>query len=378
MARIFVIDDDEQLLRMVGLMLERGGHTTTLYSNPLEGLEQVKVNKPDLLVLDVMMPDLSGHDIARQIRAHKGLESLPILILTARSQEVDRATALKSGANDYLSKPVTSQELIERVDHLLQKQGSRPRPQQGMMIALFGLRGGVGQTTLAVNLASALRRISQEEVCLVDLSPSGGQAAMHLRLHVRSTWADLPTSSDLDWSVLKNRLTIHQSGLRLLAAPTVPRLALEPAPELTMMALGLLREHTTFTVVDMPRVFGPTLTEALEAADINLHVLGADVVSVQTAVQLDRLISKSGIALRQKSYLLNYVQSEADLPQATVERGLNARVASKINFDPNQARALSQGVPLTLTSAKSPLPTMINRLAEVLWQRVATKPKERS
>ena len=56
MARIFVIDDDEQLLRMVGLMLERGGHNITLINNPLDGLEQIKADKPDLLVLDVMMP----------------------------------------------------------------------------------------------------------------------------------------------------------------------------------------------------------------------------------------------------------------------------------------------------------------------------------
>ena len=79
----------------------------------------------------------------------------------------------------------------------------------------------------------------------------------------------------------------------------------------------------------------------------------------------------SAIAFRQKSYVLNHIQPEAELPQSTVERGLNARVASKINYDPNQSRALAQGVPLTLTSAKSPMPTMMNRMAEVIWQRVA-------
>jgi pilus assembly protein CpaE len=374
-ARIYVIDDDEQLLRMVGLMLERGGHTTTLLNDPLEGLKQVKADKPDLLVLDVMMPDMSGHDIARQIRAHKGLETLPILILTARSQEVDRATALKSGANDYLSKPVTSQELIERVDKLLHAQENRVRPEQGILIALYGMRGGVGQTTLAVNLASALRRISQEEVCLVDLSPSGGQAAWHLRLQARSTWADFPTTNELDWSVLKNRLTIHQSGLRLLAAPLIPQVATEPSEELTETFLSLLRKEVTFTVVDLPRVFGPTFTTALEMSDIALHVLAADVVSVQTAVQLERLLNKTGITYRQKSFVLNYVQAEAELPQATVEKALNARVATKINFDSNQARALAQGVPLTLTSAKSPLPSIVNRLAAAVWQRVTTTAK---
>lgn len=371
MARIYVIDDDEQLLRMVGLMLERGGHTTTLISDPVEGLEQVKTGKPDLLVLDVMMPDMSGHDIARQIRAAKGLETLPILILTARSQEVDRATALKSGADDYLSKPVTSQELIERVDRLLHKRENRARPEHGIVITLFGMRGGVGQTTLAVNLASALRRISQEEVCLVDLSPTGGQAAIHLRLQARTTWSDLPGPRDLEWPLLKNRLTIHPSGLRLMAAPGTPQAATEPAPELTEAFLSLLRNHVAFTVVDAPRVFGPTFTNALEASDIALHVLAADVISVQTAVQLERLLSKTGVSFRQKNYILNHVQAEVELPQATVERGLNARVATKINYDPNQPRALSQGVPLTLTSAKSPLPTLVNRLAEVIWQRSA-------
>jgi DNA-binding response OmpR family regulator len=101
-ANIFVIDDDDQLLRMVGLMLERGGHQATLINNPSQGMEQIKKEKPDLLVLDVMMPGMSGHDVCRQVRASKEIAELPILILTARAQDVDRMAALKSGADDYL------------------------------------------------------------------------------------------------------------------------------------------------------------------------------------------------------------------------------------------------------------------------------------
>ncbi|MFO7682223.1 MAG: response regulator [Chloroflexota bacterium] len=373
MARIYVIDDDEQLLRMVGLMLERGGHTVQLISNPVEGLEQILEDKPDLLVLDVMMPGMSGHDIARSIRTHKSLEDLPILILTARSQEVDRDTALKSGANDYLSKPVTSQEIIERVDNLLTQRQSKVTPEQGVAIALFGLRGGVGQTTLAVNLASALRRTSQQEVCLLDGSPSGGQVGLHLRLHVRHSWADLPPLAELDGAALKKVLTLHPSGLRMLAAPAIPQIGAEPSPEVMARLIELLRAQSTFVVMDLPRLFDPTFKMMLDMADIALHVLTPDVVSVQTAVQLNRLLDKSNITFKQKSYVLNQVQPEAQIPQTTVERGLNARVASKINFDPNQARALSQGVPLTLTSAQSPLPAMMNRLADVIWQRTAKK-----
>lgn len=373
MARIFIIDDDEQLLRMVGLMLERGGHSTKLMNDPVDGLQQVKEGKPDLLVLDVMMPGMSGHDIARDIRSSKGLEELPILILTARSQEVDREAALKSGADDYLSKPVTSQELIEKVDDLLSLRNKKTTPDKGVVLSLFGLRGGVGQTTLAVNLASALRRTSQQEVCLVDFSSSGGQASLHLRLQVRYSWADLPSVAELDWAKLKDNLTLHPSGLRLLTAPQVPQLLTEPAPAMVAKVIDLLQANSTFVIIDVPRQFGPTFKEIMERTDIALHILTPDVISVQTAVQLNRLLEKSNITFKQKSFVLNQVQPEPQIPQAAVERGLNARVASKINFDPNQSRALSQGVPLTLTSAKSPLATMMNRLADVIWQRVAKR-----
>lgn len=373
MARIYIIDDDEQLLRMVGLMLERGGHSTKLMNDPVKGLQTVKEDKPDLLVLDVMMPGLSGHDIARDIRSNKGLENLPILILTARSQEVDRETALKSGANDYLSKPVTSQELIEKVDDLLTSRQENTTPDKGIVIALFGLRGGVGQTTLAVNLASALRRTAQQEVCLLDFSPSGGQAAIHLRLQMRHSWADLPELTALDWPILKENLTLHPSGLRLLAAPQVPQMSIEPSPEIAAHIISLLQERSTFLVIDVPRMFSPTFKAILERTDIALHVLTPDVISVQTAVQTNRLLEKSNITFKQKSFVLNQVQPEPQIPQTVVERGLNARVASSINFDPNQVRALSQGVPLTLTSAKSPLATMMNRMAEVIWQRVSKR-----
>lgn len=370
MARIYVIDDDEQLLRMVGLMLERGGHTVTLISNPRDGLAQVRADKPDLLVLDVMMPHMSGHDIAREIRGDKALEDLPILVLTARSQEIDRTTALKSGADDYLSKPVTSQELIERVGGLLERRGAHSVQVQGTIITLFGMRGGVGRTTLAVNLAAALRRVSQQEVCLVDLSANGSQAVMHMRLQARSSWADLPENEPVQWEFLKEQMITHPSGLRVLAAPSKPQFPVRPSGELTTSLLDTLKQQMAFTVVDAPGSFTPAFRGAVTAADMALHVLTPDVISVQMAVQLNRLLAKSDMPLKRKSHILNEVAAEGHLPQAAVERGLNTRIAFHIAYDANQARAIAQGVPLTLTANKSPLPTVLMRMAETIWQRI--------
>ena len=299
MARIYVIDDDEQLLRMVGLMLERGGHSVTLLSDPMKGLEKIRDDKPDMIVLDVMMPNMSGHDLTREVRKEKGLSDLPILVLTARSQDVDRTTALKSGADDYLSKPVTSQELIERVDGLLAKiSGKKTDPQQGFNITFFGFRGGTGKSTLAVNMAAALRKISQQEVCLVDFSPSGSQIVNHIRLQARTSWNDLPSNGEFDWELLQKHLIIHPSGLRVLAAPILPQTPERLSGETAAQILSILQDKMTFVVVDAPNSLTPALRASFDATDMGLHVLSPEVVSVQTAVQVNRALRKLGITLK--------------------------------------------------------------------------------
>jgi pilus assembly protein CpaE len=370
-ANIYVIDDDDQLLRMVGLMLERGGHTTTLISSPVKGLEKIKAEKPDLLVLDVMMPGMSGHDVCRQIRADQEMADLPILILTARAQEVDRDAALRSGANDYLSKPVTAQELIERVSDLLAQQpASAQTPTEGTIIGVLGMRGGIGQTTVAVNLAAALRRISQEEIVLVDLSPSGGQTTMHLRLQANRHWGMLPGSDSLDWETVKDSLLTHQSGLHLLAAPPLPQSPDAPSADTLKQLLQLLKENMAVVVIDLPPVFSPAAVEALQTADLLLHLVAPEVIAVQMAVQTNRFLAGSGLTIKQRSHILNQVTPEAQLPSAAVERGLSTRLAFQIGYDASQSRALAQGVPLTLTSAQSALPVAVQRMAEAIWQRV--------
>ncbi len=119
MAKIFVIDDDPELLMMVGLILRRAGHETFLASDSTEGIERLISEKPDLLILDLMMPHMSGFDVCRKIRATEEVQGLPIMILTARIQESDREAAFESGATDYMTKPITSRQLISRISTLI-------------------------------------------------------------------------------------------------------------------------------------------------------------------------------------------------------------------------------------------------------------------
>ncbi len=374
MARVYVIDDDAQLLRMVGLMLERGGHNVTLINDPIEGLEQINAHRPDVLILDVMMPGKSGHDVTRELRETKELEGLPILILTARSQDIDRKTALKSGADDYLSKPVTSQELMDKVDQLLTKKPKEQNPAENVLLALYGFRGGVGQSTLAVNIAGALRRMSQKEVCLVDFSINGGQLIHHLRLQPRKSSADFTDPDALDWSTLKEAMIVHPSGLHLLPAPILPHPTDKaPSVALTSKILTLLKEKMLFTVVDLPTSYNDCFKTTLSMAYMGLQTMAPDVVSVKTAVQTNQLLAKEGINIKYRSHILNQTTPETPLTLKSVERGLNNRVAFHIGYDANQPRALVQGVPLTLTSANTPIAATSKKMAEAIWQRVMAK-----
>lgn len=378
MARIFVIDDDEQLLRMVGLMLERGGHTPTLISNPIQGLEHIKTDLPDLVILDVMMPGMSGHDVCRQLRIHDETESLPVLILTARAQEVDREEALNSGADEYLSKPVTSQELLRHVNELLNRPPRHQTPVErpdvaSMLIAVFGLSGGVGRTTLAVNLAIALRQLSRENVCLLDLSVSGGQAAMHLRLTPRMGWADVKRQGRAEWATLEPLLVEHHTGLKLLGAPTMPLSPAEPDEETLQSLLSHLKSKMVFTIVDLPPMLNTAVRTTLQHADMGLHVLTPDITAVQTAVRSDRLLSNLGITPQQRSHILNQRSNETSLPKQTIERGLNARIPFHLPYDAQQIPALTQGSPLALRGNQPGYAAAIWRMGEALWQKVQTE-----
>ncbi|MFW5942433.1 MAG: response regulator [bacterium] len=370
MAKVLVIDDDAQLLHMVSMMLERGGHTPTTEEDPRKALQRIKDEAPDLLILDVMMPDISGHDLCAMIRNDEETAHLPILMLTARAQAVDREAALASGADDYMSKPVQPEALMEHIDDLLHPATAESDDEGpgGFVASFFGMRGGVGRTTLAANLGAALRVASGQEVCVVDLSPSGGQLTAHLRLATGATWNDLPSIDELDWPTLKETLLLHRCGMRVLAAPSQPQLSSAPPGELTAAVLALLRQHGRFVIVDLPPLLNPAVQVVLERSDMIFQVVTADVVSVQIARHAARFLARVE-AEGQSAYILNQVTPNPQLSSDAVEKGLRSRLAFDVGYDKNQLRALAQGVPLALTKARSPLPATARRLAQAIWQR---------
>jgi two-component system, OmpR family, response regulator MtrA len=119
MAHILVVDDDELLGEAVRAALEAEGHAVGLVTDGQAALDAIQRKRPDLIVLDNMMPGVPGEEVLRQIRASDGVYRTPVLMLTARRKEDDVQIAMRAGADDYLKKPFDPDRLLAHVDVLL-------------------------------------------------------------------------------------------------------------------------------------------------------------------------------------------------------------------------------------------------------------------
>jgi DNA-binding response OmpR family regulator len=121
MTRILVVEDDQDIAALVRRYLEKAGFTTEVLGSGRDGLAAVANRPPDLLVLDVMLPQVSGTEICRAVRSNPATASIPIIMLTARAEESDRIAGLEIGADDYIAKPFSPNELVARVRALLRR-----------------------------------------------------------------------------------------------------------------------------------------------------------------------------------------------------------------------------------------------------------------
>ena len=120
---ILVVDDEEHILELVRFNLEKSGYQVVTAETGSEAMELLKQQPVDLLILDLMLPDVEGIDVCKQLRASDAHAALPIIMLTAKSEELDRILGLELGADDYLTKPFSVKELVARVKTLLRRTG---------------------------------------------------------------------------------------------------------------------------------------------------------------------------------------------------------------------------------------------------------------
>jgi DNA-binding response OmpR family regulator len=148
MAKILIVDDEPNIREVVGLYLRREGYTVVEASDGEEALELYRQDRPDLVVLDLVLPKLGGLEVCRRIQSER---RVPLIMLTARGEEEDRALGFEAGADDYVVKPFRPRDLVARVAALLRRvDEARAVPVDGKVLTFNGLRINTGAREVAV------------------------------------------------------------------------------------------------------------------------------------------------------------------------------------------------------------------------------------
>src|SRR5260221_4669309 len=139
--KILIVDDDIDSLKLIGLMLQRQGYDISAASAGAQAISKASTESPDLIILDVMMPDMDGYEVCRRLRADAATQGIPIIMFTAKTLVDDKVTGFEAGADDYLTKPTHPAELASRVKAVLARSVAQKRAANdaGMTIGILGL-----------------------------------------------------------------------------------------------------------------------------------------------------------------------------------------------------------------------------------------------
>ncbi|KAF0112101.1 MAG: response regulator receiver [Chloroflexi bacterium] len=220
--KIMIVDDDVETLRLVGLMLQRQGYEIVAANNGTQAIGMARSEKPDLIVLDVMMPDIDGYQVTNELRKDPELADTPILMFTAKSQVDDKVAGYDAGVDDYLTKPVHPAELIAHIKALLSRTRVRqpvpPLAVGGYVIGIVGCKGGLGSSTLALNLAASYAQTTKSDVVAVEIKPGQGTWATELGFAVSEGLGSLLKlkPAEIKPNIVEQNLTSTAFGVRLL------------------------------------------------------------------------------------------------------------------------------------------------------------------
>lgn len=382
--KILIVDDDLDTLRLVGLMLQRQGYQISAATNGQQGLDKAFEENPDLILLDVMMPDMDGYEVTRRLRQNPSTANTPILMFTAKTQLDDKVAGFEVGVNDYLTKPTHPSELQARVKSLLarvsEKKPVSSLPSgdgQGYVIGVLAPRGGLGVTTLAVNLAAGLHNKTKSEVIAAEMLPGQGTMALDMGVVASKGLVDLLSITrpiDLTNDKVRNSLTPHGSGIKLLLASDRPRdMYLIGHVANYETTLSLLTELARFVVLDLGVGMQPFAQKVLPLCNEVLIILeGAPNTIIHTKVLIDDIAS---LGINKKSInvvLNNRIRSDTQLPSSQVQTKLDHEIVSTLTPAPELfVQATRMQTPAILCQPDSLTARQVNKLVDFITEHEA-------
>jgi DNA-binding response OmpR family regulator len=372
-ARIAVIDDEAPNRFYLQTLLTTAGFEVQVAAGGNEGIVLVEKERPDLVLLDLMMPEVDGFSVCERIRKGPAGAGTQIVVLSALDAVDGKIRALELGADDYLVKPVESRELVTRIKGMidradrLRQQGSQAR---GRLTVVAGAKGGIGTSTIAINLA-ATQAVGKgaEAVVLADLAVPVGTLASMLNIEAPDRWA---------WGeALSSGASAHRLSSYLMHNPQVPFRLLPgmrrgslyrntPADAISNFATSLrgLGEVIVVDLGNQPSPFAPPL---LREADVICIVVEPEIICVElTASFLDRLRA-TGILSHRIRLVISNPHGSLQLSRTEVAAALKMETAAMILYQRDEFSAASKRrLPIAVQQPQGPAAAQFKELTQAL------------
>lgn len=371
-AFVLIVDADQAQEELLYRVLSHEGYRVGAARTGEDGYALAVQQRPGVILVNARLPGIDGYQFCRLVRQNPATHSLPVLML-GPDDVASKLAGFDAGADEYLAKPFALKELLYYVQALLARA---PRPAQpadtpstrGQSIAVFGSKGGVGKTTIAVNLAISLKQLTGQRVALVDADFFFGDVGIHLNLGSTHSFVDLIDHLDeLDQVVVDQVFAPHPSGIHVLLSPSLPETANLIKPDHVVKLLQFLVTAYDFVVLDCPTSYDDRVLAILEQVDDILLVITPEVGSVtNTAAFLD-LALRLGLPAEKLHIVLNRENSRVGIEESEIEDALQHPIEFRL---PSGGRAVAlsvnRGAPLVLNQPNHPFAKKITHLAACL------------
>jgi pilus assembly protein CpaE len=327
----------------------------------------------------VLGPTLTDEESVTTCEALRTAAPTISTILVRESMDTDLLTfAMKAGARDVIHQTDTAAltEAIARAYHLfVALRGPAGAMHVSKVISVFSPKGGVGKTTLSVNLALALTAKGARRVCLVDLDLAFGDVAITMQLFpTHSIEQAIGSEDSMDVEMLDSLLTRHQDSLMVLAAPPHPDTRERVSPRLVSRIIRTLRETFDYVVIDMAPSFDEQVLTALDETDEVVLVATLDVPTLKNVKVAVETFDALHIAKDNRHLVLNRADDEVGINADKVEGILGMSVATQLLSSVDIAAATNAGSPIVVSDPEHQLSIAIRELATRLAGHIVAPP----
>ena len=359
---VALIDSDEPRRSSLKGLLTSGGFSVEIEAGlGIAAIAAVAKAGPPTIFIAFEEPLPRAAQLLEEIAA-----ALPECVIVAYADEADTQAyrrAIGAGAKYLIDTPVSATEM-SAIAQALRPRDAKPIRETGTVAVVAGQKGGIGKTTISVNLASTLARESEGSVLLVDLDPDFGDAGILLDLNTNvSTARAARQQGELDFETFKRGLAVHETGAFLLGAPQSFSERLATSPDDLEALIAFASRAFDYVLIDTPCVLNETVLAALRVADVTLLTTTLEFSSLRNTTLLLREMAREGVRTERSVLLANHIDPTSSFSPGDAADVLERESIWEIPYDRGMPRSTQAGHPLILSQPKSPASKSLRALA---------------